>query len=77
MWRNLLQRVSVPVAGDVAFDALGEHELNGRQIKNAVRLAVCLAREQESHVTQAILETTLHIANLGRRDMRDDDSWKP
>ena len=76
VWRNLLARAAVPVAADVRHDALGEHALNGRQIKNAVRLAVCLARERGGEVTQAVLETTLAITSLGRQDMRDDGSWE-
>jgi AAA+ superfamily predicted ATPase len=77
VWRNLLARAGVPAAADVRHAALAEHALNGRQIKNAVRLAACLAREQGGEVTQAVLETTLRITSLGRADMRDDDSWNP
>ncbi|ORX89581.1 P-loop containing nucleoside triphosphate hydrolase protein [Basidiobolus meristosporus CBS 931.73] len=76
VWKNLLQRVSIPIASDLKYEALGNHVLNGRQIKNAVRLAVALAKEQESPVTQSILETTLKITHLGRAEMKNDDSWK-
>jgi hypothetical protein len=76
IWRNLLQRVAIPVDAGVAPDALAAHALNGRQIKNAVRLAAALARERGGAVTQEILETTLRITSLGRQEMREDDSWK-
>ena len=76
IWKNLLHRVTVPVAADVDYTQLGTHILNGRQIKNSVRLAVALAQERGSAVTQAILETTLQITNLGREEMKADDSWK-
>ncbi|ORX96788.1 P-loop containing nucleoside triphosphate hydrolase protein [Basidiobolus meristosporus CBS 931.73] len=76
VWKNLLQRVSIPIATDLKYAELGKHVLNGRQIKNAVRLAVALAKEQESPVTQFILETTLRITHLGREEMKNDDSWK-
>ncbi|KAK9704297.1 hypothetical protein K7432_010276 [Basidiobolus ranarum] len=76
VWKNLLQRVSIPVASDLVHEELGKHILNGRQIKNAVRLAVALAKERQSPVTQSILETTLQIINLGREEMKADDSWK-
>ncbi|KAJ3403758.1 hypothetical protein HDV05_007616 [Chytridiales sp. JEL 0842] len=75
VWKNLMERVSIPVDADIDFDALGKHELNGRQIKNSVRLAVALAREVGTGVTQKILETTLQITNLGREEMKEDDSW--
>lgn len=77
VWRNLLQRVSgVEVAADLQFEKLARHELNGRQIKNSVRLAVALARECHSGLTQAILDTTLRITHLGQQEMKTDDSWK-
>ena len=77
IWENLLQRVTAPaVSSDVQIELLGKHVLNGRQIKNAVRLAVSWARERASDVTQAILESTLRITTLGREHMKMDDSWK-
>ncbi|KAG0362846.1 hypothetical protein BG005_003972 [Podila minutissima] len=76
IWRNLLGRVTVTIDSDsLDYGRLGHHVLNGRQIKNAVRLAVALAREQQSAVNQALLDTTLRIVNLGRQDMQADDSW--
>ncbi|KAJ3116627.1 hypothetical protein HDU96_009182 [Phlyctochytrium bullatum] len=77
IWRNLLAKVTgVEVATDIRVEELGKHALNGRQIKNAVRLAVALAREREASVTHDILETTLGITNIGREEMLADDSWK-
>ncbi|KAJ3039967.1 hypothetical protein HDV00_011633 [Rhizophlyctis rosea] len=77
IWRNLLGRVKIGVAEGVDFERLAGHVLNGRQIKNAVRLAVALAREMEAEqLTQEILDRTLAVVNLGREDMRNDDSWR-
>ncbi|KAG0340020.1 hypothetical protein BG004_006578 [Podila humilis] len=77
IWKNLLGRVTVAVEKEsLDFGSLGKHVLNGRQIKNAVRLAVALAREQGCSVSQEVLDTTLEIVNLGRQDMQADDSWK-
>jgi hypothetical protein len=76
VWKNLLTRVNV--GPDVSFNKLAsKYELNGRQIKNAVRLAVSLSREKNAeHITQDVLETTLQITSLGRQDMKEDNSWK-
>ncbi|TPX32817.1 hypothetical protein SmJEL517_g04114 [Synchytrium microbalum] len=76
IWKNLMAKVSIPVSTEVVYEELGKHALNGRQIKNAVRLAVALSREKKSEVTQSILQTTLAITNLGREEMQADDSWK-
>ena len=79
-YQALLTRKGIPFRNlrraDVDYTQLGTHILNGRQIKNSVRLAVALAQERGSAVTQAILETTLQITNLGREEMKADDSWK-
>lgn len=76
IWKNLLQRVTIPVSSRMDWEALAKHALNGRQIKNAVRLAVALAKESSSSVTQDMLETTLRITSIGREDMRNDNSWR-
>jgi hypothetical protein len=77
VWRNLLARVAIPVSQEIDFDKLGQHQINGREIKNAVRLAASLAREMETDcVTQAVLDTTMRVTMLGRHGMRADDSWR-
>ncbi|OZJ06061.1 hypothetical protein BZG36_01088 [Bifiguratus adelaidae] len=76
IWRNLLERASISISGDVNHENLAKHVMNGRQIKNAVRLAVALAKErQETTLSQAVLENTLQITSLGRQEMKNDDSW--
>lgn len=48
IWANLIQRStkdSLPM--NTNYDELATHPLNGRQIKNAVKLAVMLAAEEE------------------------------
>jgi hypothetical protein len=74
IWKNMLS-LAEESHGRISWDALSQHVLNGRQIKNAVRLAVALAREKQSPVTQEILETTLRVTALGRKEMKEDDSW--
>jgi SpoVK/Ycf46/Vps4 family AAA+-type ATPase len=75
VWKNLLHRVSVPVDSDINYDVLSQHELNGRQIKNSVRLAASLAKERGSPVNQDVLLTTLRITSLGRQEMKEDNTW--
>lgn len=76
VWKNLLTRTSLGVADDISYDQLGQHVLNGRQIKNAVRLAVALARSKgNARITQDILESTITFANVGRKQMHEDNSW--
>ncbi len=76
IWENLLENVPIPLGGDVSTSELGKHEMNGRQIKNAVRLAVALARERGTAMTTSVLNLTMQVTNLGREEMSTDDSWK-
>ncbi len=76
IWENLLENVPIPLADDVSVLDLGNNEMNGRQIKNAVRLAVALARERRTAITTSVLNLTMQVTNLGREEMRTDDSWK-
>ena len=40
VWEDLLAHASIAVDADIDTSALSRHELNGRQIKNALQLAV-------------------------------------
>jgi AAA+ superfamily predicted ATPase len=76
IWQNLLASAPLPVAQDVSVEELSGHALNGRQIKNAVRLAVALARERQTNINRSVLNATIEITALGRQAMQADDSWK-
>ncbi|KAJ3336918.1 hypothetical protein HDU93_001986 [Gonapodya sp. JEL0774] len=78
VWENLLSRIPKGMAGrpglnvDDSVDTrkLGEHKLNGRQIKNAIRLALALAEEEGSGVlTMATIQQTIDIMSIGRDEM--------
>ncbi|USP77427.1 P-loop containing nucleoside triphosphate hydrolase protein [Curvularia clavata] len=77
IWTNLLKQVSLQVASDVKPTTLGEYELNGRQIKSAIRLGCAIARErQESTLTQNVLEEVLQVIEVGKEGITNDESWK-
>lgn len=70
IWKTLLKLVSIEVDSNVDFDALGRHVLNGREIKNVVRLGVALAKDQQiPALDQDILELALQTASLGRQGL--------
>lgn len=78
IWENLLRRASLPISSEVILKKLGNHELNGRQIKGVVRLACALAKERSAPaLTQDILDTTLQFTSTGREGMANDHSWQP
>ncbi|KAM0269821.1 hypothetical protein ACHAQH_009659 [Verticillium albo-atrum] len=54
IWKGCFENVPGPKNFD--YDELAEEGLNGRQIKNAVRLALSLATDQETHLIQSILD---------------------
>jgi AAA+ superfamily predicted ATPase len=77
IWGNLLKRISLQVKTDVQPMMLGRHELNGRQIKSAIRLACAIAREREqSMLTIEVLEEVLTIMDVGKTGILSDNSWK-
>jgi hypothetical protein len=78
VWLNLLSKVNVPILMDTAdYDQIAsKYVLNGRQIKNAIRLGVALALERKTPLTQEILEITLQITSIGRQEMKQDLSWQ-
>ena len=61
IWADLLARLQVPRADDVDVEALAVRQLNGRQIKNTLQLALALAVSEGSHLAQRHLEATLDI----------------
>jgi SpoVK/Ycf46/Vps4 family AAA+-type ATPase len=76
VWSAQLESISDLGAADIDINSLARQALNGRQIKNAVQLALCLAADQRSQLTHAILLKTLEITSLGRLNMLADDTWE-
>ncbi|UNI23833.1 hypothetical protein JDV02_009627 [Purpureocillium takamizusanense] len=73
IWETLLRRTSLPRGADVNVERLGEYAMNGREIKNVVRLSVALATERSCQtLTQQILEETLRTTFLGRQEMTEE-----
>ncbi|KNC99106.1 uncharacterized protein SPPG_05366 [Spizellomyces punctatus DAOM BR117] len=70
VWKNLIGRLNIPCENNLDFDSLGKHEMNGRQIKNAVRLAAVLAKDDHLPLSQAHIDRTIEITSLGREDMK-------
>ncbi|KAJ3056969.1 hypothetical protein HDU99_007346, partial [Rhizoclosmatium hyalinum] len=70
VWRNLMGKLSgIEVDAGIDFSKLAQTVLNGRQIKNAVRLALALAEDEGSAVTQELIEQTMEITSIGRHEM--------
>ena len=74
VWKNLLGRLSIE-KGSIDYPKLGEYVLNGRQIKNAIRLAVALAMDEQKPVDQALLEETVAITSVGRAEMASAEKY--
>jgi hypothetical protein len=66
IWQNLLLAASMPTAIDV--DKLCGYNINGRQIKNAIRLAHGLAKSQGVEVSTAHLE---HVITMSAQFLED------
>ena len=52
---------------DVA--TLGDHDLNGRQIKNIIRLSQTLARARNGDVTNGVLSEVIDLTTKFERDI--------
>ncbi|RDW91850.1 hypothetical protein BP5796_01244 [Coleophoma crateriformis] len=62
LWKLFLDRTSqqnVESWPEEVLESLSKVELNGRQIKNAVRTAITLAKSEETLITESHLETVL------------------
>ena len=72
VWKTLINRISPSIGvGALDWNKLAGHELNGRQISNTVRLALALALDAESALSQEIIEKTIHIMETGRSEMKN------
>lgn len=76
VWRTQLDSVRGTDVSGVDCDELAGHHLNGRQIKNTVRLALSLAVDQGVALTQDILLRTIEVTSLGRQNMLEDSTWE-
>ncbi|EPS33581.1 hypothetical protein PDE_08543 [Penicillium oxalicum 114-2] len=75
IWRDQVGRLGVESHGDINFERLAEAPLNGRQIKNAARLALSLAADKDSQLTERLLLDTVDVISLGHRNILADDTW--
>ncbi|KAI8910326.1 P-loop containing nucleoside triphosphate hydrolase protein [Gorgonomyces haynaldii] len=75
VWRNLISRLPIERKDDIDFPKLSQYVLNGRQIKNAVRLALALAMDARQPLDQACIEETVAITNMGRTEMATADKF--
>lgn len=69
IWANLLGVAGVT---GMDIDSLSEHNVNGRQIKTAIRLAQALAKSESGIVTQELLELPIHHAEEFLKSMGGD-----
>ena len=61
VWADLISHATTDVASDVDVAALAAHELNGRQIKNALQLALALSRREGAPLSARHLRATLDL----------------
>eukprot|EP00804_Cyclotella_cryptica_P007578 CCRYP_010666-RA/>CCRYP_010666-RA protein AED:0.06 eAED:0.06 QI:1072/1/1/1/0.66/0.5/4/655/681 len=73
VWTNLLEKSGFgPTLDTIDVRALAVPVLNGRDIKNALRLAMAMAADQGESLTQELLVETAMTVNGYRESMRGD-----
>ncbi|KAJ3217905.1 hypothetical protein HDU67_007056 [Dinochytrium kinnereticum] len=75
VWRNLIANLSGVEVASIDYAKLAETVMNGRQIKNSVRLALALAEDASSPLTQELIEETMAITALGRLEMETSAAY--
>merc|ERR1712216_844132 len=80
VWTLILQRVAAHCKLDVEsflkklnINTLAKPSVNGRQIKNCVRLSQALAVDNGQTLSQNLLESTLATICSFQRDLQDND----
>ena len=73
IWADLLARSAVGGA-DIDIDVLAAHALNGRQIKNALQLALALSRHERAPLAMHHLQTTLEVTTSFVREVPDGET---
>ncbi|RKK74807.1 hypothetical protein BFJ69_g8243 [Fusarium oxysporum] len=76
IWKNQLNDHFRVDTQTINYGELASQQLNGRQIKNVVRLALSLAMDQKIMVTQKVLLETIKVTALGLEDMKADNTWE-
>jgi hypothetical protein len=76
IWKYQLNDHSRVDTQTINYGELANQQLNGRQIKNVVRLALSLAMDQKIMVTQKVLLETVKVTALGLEDMKADNTWE-
>ncbi|KAI3661104.1 hypothetical protein MP638_000441 [Amoeboaphelidium occidentale] len=63
IWTNLLKVAGISEATlkSLDLDKLAQHDLNGRQIKNTIQLALALTQHRKTELNQEALDSTLKI----------------
>jgi hypothetical protein len=76
IWKSQVERLPTHVSPYIDYHRLAEQPLNGRQIKNAARLALSLAAEKTSPLTESLLLTTVDVISIGHQNILADDAWE-
>lgn len=76
IWKSQLSGVPDMDLSEDDFVELAKERLNGRQIKNAARLAHSVALDQGVVVDLRMLQSTVELTSLGRQNMSQDKSWE-
>ncbi|RGP63742.1 p-loop containing nucleoside triphosphate hydrolase [Fusarium sporotrichioides] len=76
IWKNQIDGHSRVDFQTINYGELANTQLNGRQIKNVVRLAMSLAMDQNIMVTQKVLLETVQVTALGLENMKADKTWE-
>ena len=61
------------VVSELNVDELAQYELNGRQIKNIIRLAQTIAFEEKKPVSREDIERCVAVAKQFQMDVKDPD----
>jgi len=79
VWKNLLgaSGYAGKLGADKAIDIeeLAKHQLNGREIKNAIRLAMALAQEDGEDLSQKLLLETIETLNDFNEKMNTAEAY--
>ncbi|KAJ5905492.1 uncharacterized protein N7473_002408 [Penicillium subrubescens] len=76
IWKSQVERLPTQLSADIDYHRLAEQPLNGRHIKNAARLALSLATEKKSPLTESLLLTTVDVISIGYQNILADDAWE-
>jgi len=57
------------VMEDINADKFGQYELNGRQIRTAIRLGIALARSEQKLLNSSHVERTISIMQTFDKEM--------